>query len=76
MDDSYNWRDLLYPGEWGFKFFFAATLVWLIGRQWHEPVAMVIFYMLLVVTLATLLMQMQVLVGFIRERREEAATHQ
>ena len=76
MDDSHNWRDLLYPGEWGFRFFITAALVWLVGRQWHEPVAMVIFYMLMLVTLATLVMQVQELARFIRRRREDGTTHQ
>ncbi len=31
-----TWRDLLYPpGEWAFRFFIAALLVWLVG--WPAP---------------------------------------
>ena len=75
-DLPHNWRDLLYPGEWGFRFFITAALVWLVGRQWHEPVAIVIFYMLLVATIAALIMQVQELVRFIRRRGEDATTHQ
>ncbi|KAF5072915.1 hypothetical protein DSECCO2_196980 [anaerobic digester metagenome] len=76
MDNSHNWRDLLYPGEWGFRFFITAALIWLVGREWHEPLAMVLFYILWVATLGTLIMQMQVLVRFIRRRRGDATTHQ
>jgi hypothetical protein len=76
MDDSNNWRDLLYPAEWGFRCFTTASLVWLVGRERHEPVAMALFYMLGVVILGTFIMQMQELVQFIRGRREDAVTHQ
>lgn len=76
MDNSHDWGDLLYPAEWGFRFFITAALVWYVGREWYEPVAMALFYMLGVATLGTFIMQMQVLVGFIRRRREDAATHQ
>ncbi|HII97829.1 MAG TPA: hypothetical protein HA272_00860 [Methanoregula sp.] len=76
MDDIYKWRDCLYPAEWGFRLFITATLVWLVGRQWHEPVAMAIFYGLAVGVFGALVMQVWVLVGFIRRGREDAATHQ
>jgi len=76
MDDSHNWRVLLYPSEWGFRFFITATLVWLVGREWHEPLAMVIFYALTVGVLGALVMQLRVLVGFIQRGRENDATYQ
>lgn len=57
MDDPHNWRDLLYPGEWGFRFFITAALVWLVGREWHEPVAMAIFYALTAGVLGALVIQ-------------------
>ncbi len=37
MDDSHNWRDLLYPGEWGFRFFITAALVWLVKQIGDRP---------------------------------------
>ncbi|WP_161485858.1 hypothetical protein [Methanoculleus horonobensis] len=76
MSEQKNWRDLLYPAEWGFRFFITAALVWLIGREWHEPIAMAIFYALLAVTFMTLIMQAQELVRFIRAGRENVGTHQ
>jgi len=76
MSNVHDWRDCLYPAEWGFRFFITAALVWLVGRQWHEPVAMTIFYVLTVGVLGALVMQVWMLVEFIRRGREDAATHQ
>ncbi len=74
MDDSHNWRALLYPGEWGFRFFITAALVWLIGWQWHELVAMVIFYALTVGVFGALVVQVWMLVTFVRRRSVGDAT--
>lgn len=71
MDDSNNWRDLLYPGEWGFRFFITAALVWLVGREWHEPLATVIFHALMLVVFGTFVMQVQVLAKFVQNRNKE-----
>lgn len=69
MGDSHNWRDLLYPAEWGFRFFITTALVWLIGWQWHEPVAMAIFYALVVGVVLAFALQLHVLIAYIRRNR-------
>ena len=66
MDDLHNCHALLYPGVWGFRFFIASALVWLVGWQWHELLAMVIFYALTLGVLGALGVQVQVIVKFIR----------
>lgn len=61
MDDPHNWRELLYPSEWGFRFLITAALIWLIGREWHEPVAMAIFYALTAGILGALVIQVWII---------------
>ena len=75
MDDSHNWQDLLYPGEWGFRFFIASGLVWLIGQELHNPIAAVVFYVLTVGVLSAFMMQVWVLAKFARRRRGNVVHH-
>jgi len=37
MDESIDWRALLYPGEWAFRLFVAALIVWLVGPRVDQP---------------------------------------
>lgn len=67
MDDSHNWRALLYPGEWGFRFFIAGALVWLFGQELREPIAAVVFYMLVIGVLGVCVAQVCVLAKFVRK---------
>jgi len=76
MDDINVWRDRLYPAEWGFRFFITATLVWMAGRWWHEPVAMVVFYLLTLGVLVAFAIQVWVILEFFRGTKEDAVTHQ
>ena len=42
---TYNWRELLYPAEWGFRFIFIALLVALIS--FFSSTDYVLFYYLM-----------------------------
>ena len=73
MDDSHNWRGLLYPGEWAFRFFIGALLVWLVRLEFPEPIAAAVFYVLTIGVLAASVLQVGVLVGFARAHAEGGA---
>lgn len=76
MDDSHNWQDLLYPGEWGFRFFTASGLIWLINQELHDPIAGVVFCVLTVGVLSTLIMQVWVGMKYFSSRRRDVSLHQ
>lgn len=71
MVEQKNWRDLLYPGEWGFRFFVGALVVWLVGQELREPIAAVVFYALTLGVLGMSVMQVWVLVKSARQRGED-----
>jgi membrane protein DedA with SNARE-associated domain len=72
MDNINVWQSRLYPTEWGFRFFITGALVWLVGRQWHEPVAMATFYLLTIAVTVAFVIQVWVMISFIRSRRNDA----
>jgi len=72
MDESIDWRALLYPGEWAFRFFIGALVVWLVGREWLNPIAEGVFCVLTVAVAGAAALQVWVLLRFARRRSEPA----
>lgn len=73
MDESIDWRALLYPGEWAFRFFVAALIVWLVGREWINPIIDVGYCVLTVAVAGTAALQVWVLLRYARRGSEPAA---
>ncbi len=61
MVEKTDWRNLLYPAEWGLRFFIAGALVWLIGQQWHDVIVTIAFYILGIGLIASFVLQMWVM---------------
>lgn len=76
MGEQKNWRDLLYPGEWAFRFFIGAALVWLVAWEWPNPIGVLVYCVLTAGVFVTAVLQVWVLVKFARTRREDEAVHQ
>ena len=56
---TYNWRELLYPAEWGFRFFFASMLVALVSH-FATMEFVLLFYLMVAGCGVCLLLQLRI----------------